>query len=319
MKTFVACLLLGLSLTIIASLLSAQQNQSSQKPNLAVEALKKRISALESQLQTVENVEKLELAAKLADANAKLANAEFSKFERELRNSNNKWLWTWTAFFVGILAVVGIALWFSVKSLIADRVEKSLNGFKDAFAQVNTLKKELKILRKEQAASMFEVTFQPDFGSELGYPKENEARREEALKELSEETLLDVFGDKKYLLAIRHKAAEILAQKSPPLVGPVLELLNLAIDPDSDITAEIGQNCLRNSVALLVEIETPETYEGLTKFLNRLLTENPKHKDLFLKWTVFSLAYLSIKLNNRESAFILGSVYISSSKSLGNQ
>ena len=127
----------------------------------------------------------------------------------------------------------------------------------------------------------------------------------EALKELSEETLLDIFEDKKYLLAVRHRAAEILAQKSPPLVMPLLELLNSAIDPDSDTVAKIGEYRLRNSVALLVEIEVPETYEGLTKFLNRLLTENPEHKDLFLTWTVYSLAYISIKLNKRESASIL--------------
>ena len=107
-------------------------------------------------------------------------------------------------------------------------------------------------------------------------------------------------------LQLRHKAAEVLADsKSPPLVSPLLELLNSAIDPDSDITTEIEQNRLRNFVAFLVKIETPETYEGLTKFLNRLLTENPKHKDLFLTWTVFSLAYVSIELNKRESVSIL--------------
>ena len=125
------------------------------------------------------------------------------------------------------------------------------------------------------------------------------------LKELSEETLLDVFDDNKYLTAVRHKAAEVLASKSPPLVSPLLELLNSAIDPDSNSVTEIGQRRLRNSVAFLVEIETIETYEGLTKFLNRLLTENPEHKDLFLTWTVFTLAYVSIKLNKEESASIL--------------
>ena len=67
----------------------AQQNQSAQKSNPEIETLKKRISALESKLQTVENVEKMELAAKLAEAQASLANAKFGKFERELRDSNN--------------------------------------------------------------------------------------------------------------------------------------------------------------------------------------------------------------------------------------
>ena len=70
--------------------------------------------------------------AKLAEANAKLRNAEFSKFERELRDANDGWLMKWNGFFLGVLSVIGVALWFSVKSLIADRIEKSLNGFKEA-------------------------------------------------------------------------------------------------------------------------------------------------------------------------------------------
>ena len=316
MKKFITYLSLTILFIIGITFSFAQQNQNTQKSDPEVEVLKNRISELESKLQTVESVEKMELAAKLAEANAKLANAEFGKFERELRDSNDEWLRSWGLAFLTILGVfvaillgVSYVFWFWLRSradqLIADRVEKSLNGFKKAVDQVNTLKNELRILRKVQAASMLEATFQPDFGSELGYPKENEERREVALKELSEETLLDVFGEKKYLLAVRHKAAEVLASKSPPLVSPLLELLNSAIDPDSDITTEIEQNRLRNFVAFLVKIETPETYEGLTKFLNRLLTENPKHKDLFLTWTVFSLAYVSIKLNKRESASIL--------------
>ena len=213
---------------------------------------------------------------------------------RELRDSNDKWLKDWSIFFLAILAVVGVAFWFVLKSLIASGIEKRLDGFKEAVEQVNTLKNELRILRKAQAASMLEATFQPDFGSKLGYPKENEERREVALKELSEGTLLDVFGDNRYLIAVRHKAAEILASKSPPFISPLLELLNSAIDPDSNSAAEIGQRHLRDSVGLLVKIKTPETYEGLTKFLNRLLAEDTEHKDLFLTWTVFSLAYVGL-------------------------
>lgn len=62
---------------------------------------------------------------------------------------------------------------------------------------------------------------------------------------------------------------------------------------------------MRDSVGLLVKIKTPETYEELTKFLNRLLTEEPEHKDLFLTWTVFSLAYIGNGLNNGDSISIL--------------
>ena len=94
MKKFIVYLLLWALLGMIPPPLPAQQNQ-----NQEIEALKKRVAELEKQLQTVENVEKLDLQAKLADANAKLANAEFGKFERELRDSNNKWLRNWSIGF----------------------------------------------------------------------------------------------------------------------------------------------------------------------------------------------------------------------------
>ena len=86
------CLILATLLTIIHSGAFAQQNQSTQKPNTEIETLEKRILALENQLQTVENVEKMKLAAELADANAKLRNAEIDKYKRELKDSNDEWL-----------------------------------------------------------------------------------------------------------------------------------------------------------------------------------------------------------------------------------
>ena len=84
----------------------------------------------------------------------------------------------------------------------------------------------------------------------------------------------------------------------------MLEFLNSVIDSDSDIDVETG-NTLRGFVGLLGRIDTQETYQELTKFLNRLLTEETKHKDLFLTWTVFSLALVSIKLNIRDSVSTL--------------
>ena len=71
MKRNIACLLLAALSIIILPLLFAQQDQNSQEPDPEIAALKKRISELESKLQIVENIEKMELAAKLADANAK--------------------------------------------------------------------------------------------------------------------------------------------------------------------------------------------------------------------------------------------------------
>ena len=309
MKINIVYLLLIALLGITVSASIAQQNQNVPKTDTEVEAVKKRVSELEGKLQTVENVEKMELAAKLAEANAKLINTDIDKVKGELRESNNDWLRAWNNWFLGIVSVIAViiggALWLVLKTLIEKGIEKKLNGFQEAVKQVDILKDQLRVLRKEQAASMMEATFQPELGSELGYPKENKARREEALKEISEEALLDVFSDEKYLLAVRHKAAEVLAQKSPPLVAPLLQLLNIAIDPDSNTTAEIGRRPLRNSVSLLGKIETRETYEALTKFLSRLLTENPKHKDLFLTDTAFYLFWIGLKLNIDDSVSVL--------------
>ena len=71
----------------------------------------------------------------------------FGKFERELRDSNDQWLRNWSLLLLAILSVFGVGLWSLFKSkvdqLIADTVEKSLNGFKEAVAQVGALKNEL--------------------------------------------------------------------------------------------------------------------------------------------------------------------------------
>ena len=96
MRKFIACLLLVALLGIISLLLPAQQNQNAQKSDPEIEVLEKRVSELEKQLRTVENVEKIDLQAKLAEANAKLVNADFGKFERGLKDSNDKWLREWS-------------------------------------------------------------------------------------------------------------------------------------------------------------------------------------------------------------------------------
>ena len=166
MKSFIGCLLFAALCGIMFSLSHAQLSQNAQKPNPEIEALKNRILVLESKLQTVENVEKMELAAKLADANARLANAEIDKFKRELKESNDEWLRTWSLWFAGIsgflVLIVGGAFWFWLRyradQLIADSVEKSLNGFKEAVDQVNILKNELRVLQKEHAVSVLADT-----------------------------------------------------------------------------------------------------------------------------------------------------------------
>ena len=58
-------------------------------------------------------------------------------------------------------------------------------------------------------------------------------------------------------------------------------------------------------VAYVSKVYTQESYKGLKKFLIHLLTENPKHRDLFLTWTAFSLGSVSIKMNIGDSVSVL--------------
>ena len=121
--------------------------------------------------------------------------------------------------------------------------------------------------------------------------------------------LLQVFNDERYDLEVRYKAAEILASRqSPRLVFPLLEFLNSAIHSERNWTEErSGQRAFNPCIFVdfLEKIRTPEAYQGLAKFLNRLLTENPRHKDLFLERTVFSLMWIGSYLNMGDATSVL--------------
>lgn len=302
MKKLIACLLLGALFGVALPMVSAQEEQSPQHLAQEIETLKHRVSELEKQLQTVENVEKLELAKNYTDAQAKLLNAEFGKFERELRDSNSKWITGWILFFVATLSAVGIVVVREFRSsadkLIKNEVEKSLTGFKESLKELGILENQLLVLEKEHAASTLESIMHSIFSEEHPHPEQVKAFREEAL--------LAVFSDEKYLLSVRYRAAEVLAisKKSPRFVSPVLNFLNSVVDSDLDIDFETEQQ-LKGFANLFAYIHTGETYEGLTKFLNRLLTENPKHKQLFLTEIVFSLAMVSLRLNLGNSVSML--------------
>ena len=65
----------------------------------------------------------MDLQAKLAEANAKLADTEFGKFKRELKDSNDEWLRGWSSWFLGVIGVfvaifigVGAVFWSWLKS-----------------------------------------------------------------------------------------------------------------------------------------------------------------------------------------------------------
>ena len=154
------CLILGSLFGETSLPVSAQQNQTSQQLAQEIEVLKSKVFELEKQFQAVENVEKMELQAKLAEANTKLLNAELAKFEQDLRDSNNKWLIGWILFFLAILSAVGIIVLrefrTSADKLITNEVEKNLNGFKDSLNELGILKNQLQLLEKEHAASTLE-------------------------------------------------------------------------------------------------------------------------------------------------------------------
>ena len=311
MKAFIASLLLLVLLGINIPVLLAQPDQSYQKLAQEIEALKTELSAVQNQLQTVENTEKIKLLTELADAKTKLINAEFEKFERELRDSNDGWLMKWNGFFIGVLAVIGVALWFSVKSLIANRVEQSLSGFKEALTQVDTMKKEFKeqidilknkirTLDKEHAATVIDRYTHDYHDHEDSYP--------EPIKDLTEEALLDVLRDETRHPGLIKKTGEILARRQPSqFASTTFDILNSTLDSHQD--KELGvyaAHRLRDLVRFLAWIPTQETYEGLTEFLNRsLLRENKEFKDWLLAATASSFAWVSHELNKKDWLSVL--------------
>lgn len=309
MKEFIACLLLVVSLGIIPSLLSAQQDLNTEKLEQKIEVLKKRVSELEKQLQSVENIKKIKLQAKLAEANAQLANAEFGKFERGLKDSNDERMRNWLIVCGVIVALVGTAFVVGLKSLIAGRVEKHLNGFKKAVNEQNAIKNQLEILEKQYAASILAGVIDHDLPAEERHP--------EQITVLREETLLRVLDDNetRYPM-LKYKAAEILAaRKSSSVISPLLDHLNLeahsAPDPHRYYTVpQIARPPeWPDAVKFLTYMYTPEAeveaYQGLKRFLNHLLTDELKGKDWFLEKTVSSLVQIAVRLNIGDSVPIL--------------
>ena len=298
MRKFIACLLLVALLGMIHPLLLAQQNQNPQKSDTEIEALKKRVSELEKQLQSVENLEKIELQAKLAEANTKLINAGVDKYERGLRDSNDEWLRNWGIAFLAFLSVVGLGFWSWLKSradrLIADEVKKNINGFKEALKELGILKNQIEILEKERVVSVLDRMF----------PNSKDYPLSEEISALREETLLQVLSDERYRMAHRCKAAEVLAyrRKSPQLISPTLEILNSFLDSDMDSYPKFfGSTFIKH----LGQVPTSEVHQGLTKFLNRLLAGKPEDKDLFLTQTISSLADVGVKLNIGDAVPVL--------------
>ena len=299
MKIHIICLLLIALLGITVSASIAQQNQNVPKTVTEVEKLK-------IQLQTVEN-EKIGLETKLAEAkakhaeaNAKLINTEFDKLKLELKDSNQQWLRNWIFIILGILSVVGFALWkrltTKMDGLIENEVNKRLTDFEGAIEKVKILEPQVRILNKEHAGSVLERY--------RHYPPEDYP---EQIKELQEQAILDVFNDETRHLELRCKAAEVLAnRRSTGLVSPVLKCLNSYIDSDFDWEQNYRtQHLLCDLVHLIGYVRTTETYETLKRFLEQLLSEKPEVKRYILTSITFSLVYVSSELNTKDSVPVI--------------
>ena len=305
MKIYIVFLIVIAILSILFFFMLMQQDQKSQKLDSEVEVLKERLTVLEIQPQTGEDAEKMKLATQLADANTKLINTGFGKFERELRDSNNKWLWGWTAFFVAIVAIVvtvtGVALWFSVKSLIEDRVEERLKEFVDAVKKVEILTEELRILQKERVVSLLENSIR--FSSDKSYYSQQ-------ISTLPDQALIDAFCDKNLALSVKHEVTTYLINRNPvQCAAPAVDFLNLVINtnryPEGNY---LVRDRLRDIVKFIGQIKTREAYDGLKNFLNRLPKEKSIYKEWFFNSTVFSLAYVSIELEIKDSVNMMREV-----------
>lgn len=305
MKTCMVCVLLGVLFGIEPRQIPAQQHQNTQKSYTEIETLKQRVSELDKQLRTVENVEKLDLQAKLAEANAKLLNSELGKFESSLRDANNKWLREWSYWFLSvigifviILAGVSAVFWYWLRSradrLIADEVEKNIDGFKEVLKEQNTIKNELVELAKAHAATVL---------WHIDYSSVDDEFYSGEIKVISDETLLQLFRDEKFPRDIICKAAKVLAKrKSPRLVSPAHKFLNSVLDSDTDKDNFPMELYLRDFVKYLEELNA---HQVLKELLNRLMSENPRHKDLLLPPTIKSLADIGVKSNKGDWVAIL--------------
>lgn len=290
MKKFIVYSLLGILLSIVVFPSFAQQNQNTSQQE--IEALKKQISEIQSKLQTVENVEKMELAAKLAEAETRLNDTEIEKYKRGLKDENDKWLREWTAWFIVIIGLVGAVFWFWLRlradKLIEKEVGKSLKRFQESVKKTEKMSEELRMVQKQYAVSVIEnyIHFSAD-----------ESYYSEILNTLPEQALIDVFAEEMFPISVKHVAAEVLVNmQSTEFVSHAIDFIN-SVDLDLYLRSGLEvQDNLRKIIRFLGHTQDREAYEGLKKFMNRLLTENPNYKQLFLTSTVFSLAEICTKL-----------------------
>lgn len=129
----------------------------------------------------------------------------------------------------------------------------------------------------------------------------------EAIKALSDEMLLEIFRDKTSNLEIKWKAVDVLvARNSTQLISPVITSLNNIADSDIEkITFGARFRLPSEFWGKLNGINNKETYQELKNFLNLLITDNPKNKDIFLTWTVILLVQVSSEVDRSDSVSMI--------------
>ena len=299
MKINIVYLLLIALLGITVSASIAQQNQNVPKTDTEVEKLKIQRQTLENEKIGLET-KLTEAKAKHAEANARLIGTKFGKLKLELKDYNQQWLRNWIFIILGILSVVGFALWkrltTKMDGLIENEVNKRLTDFEGAIEKVKILEPQVRILNKEHAGSVLERYrhYPPE-----GYP--------EQVKELEEQAILDVFSDETRHLEYRMKAAEVLAnRKSTGLVSPGLKCLDSYIDSDFDWDQGYStQHLLCNLIYFIGQVRTTETYETFNRFLEQLLSEKPEVKRFIITSITFSLVYANNEINKNDSLSVI--------------
>ena len=220
MRLLAAALFWGLLTT--TSVLFAQQDNS-QKIEQELNDLKKEVGELKKQLKGLEDIDKLELAAKYFNAQDKLLNTEFDYLKRKLTEHNRNWGLLWVGIFFAIFGLVGVWAKNTMRRRIEDVVEVNLEGFKNAL-------KQLEILQEGHAFSVLDSTIMFPVGSSI---------ISQAIRPLQKEPLLKILRNREHYYEIRHRAAEVLAEKE--LTAAVPDLLNFlnAVYDDTSLDTEL--------------------------------------------------------------------------------
>lgn len=154
----------------------------------------------------------------------------------------------------------------------------------------------LRSLEKEYVAFVLETLTTSEFVLEHFFPKKTIA--------LPEQALLDVFTDGTSPLKLKYRAAcSLINKESTRFVPLLLEFVNEMVDADLEIKEEnsgTGES-ITEFQYLLGRLKTPEAYEGTKKFLHRLLTEDLKHKDIFIDGAIIALTDISRVLKRKDA------------------